>query len=177
MSYNREAGAGAAVRKGIPTGKAVRSMDEDKLLPESAQTIEEAQPSPRESIEAVQGEAEEAQEALTGQVEEASPGPEDYMSDWGRRANALSEKAWKICQILMGATMGLICAACLLFFQSDGFLPVNFIIAFLLAKFGPDFVEKWFERDASTSRVALLAALAAALVLYIVYGLLTHQFG
>lgn len=140
----------------------------------------EAGPGPLEQSPQVPGGGagpEQEREELTGEVEEAPPGPQDYMSDWGRRANALSEKAWRICQILMGAVMGLACAACLLFFRSDGFLPVNFIVAFLLAKFGPDFVEKWFERKAPTSRGALLIALAAALAAYIVYGLLTHRFG
>lgn len=187
-------------------GKAVRGMDEDRLIPQGAHTGEDAQAGQGESIEAAQADAEEearresaaepqpadrqdpleaapdeqtlqAPGTVSEEDQEAPPGPQDYMSDWGRRANALSEKAWRICQILMGAVMGLACAACLLFFQSDGFLPVNFIVAFLLAKFGPDFVEKWFERKAPVSRGALLIALAAALAVYIVYGLLTNRFG
>lgn len=118
----------------------------------------------------------EEPQQLTGQVEEAPPGPDEYMSEWGRRANALSEGVWKWCQVVLGVVLGLACAACLFFFQSDGFLPINFLVAFLLAKFGPDLVEKWFERKMPKVRIALLVALAVALVVYVVYNLALGQF-
>lgn len=97
-----------------------------------------------------------------------------YMSVWGERANALSDSAWKTTQIVLGILLGVICGVCIGLLPSQGFLALNFIVAFLIAKFGPDLLESGLERKMPSVRIVLVITLAVGIVAYLVYILITQ---
>ena len=82
-----------------------------------------------------------------------------YMSAWGERANRIGEKGWNTIQIASGILLGLVVSACLYLIKSEGFLALNVILAFLIARFGPRGLEMLFERKMPKANMAMLITL------------------
>lgn len=94
---------------------------------------------------------------------------DEYMSKWGEMANRLSDKAWNWVQIFLGAAFGIGAGMCVYFIQSEGFLPLNFIVALAVVRLGPDFSEKWLERLMPKVRLYMIIVLLAAVIGFCVY--------
>ncbi|MDI9506138.1 MAG: hypothetical protein QM271_08565 [Bacillota bacterium] len=92
-----------------------------------------------------------------------------YMSAWGERANRIGEKGWDLIQIAFGILLGFAVSACLYLIKSEGFLALNVILAFLIARFGPRGLEMLFERKMPKANVAMLITLAVTIAVYGIY--------
>lgn len=92
-----------------------------------------------------------------------------YMSAWGERANRIGEKCWNTIQIASGILLGLVVSACLYLIKSEGFLALNVILAFLIARFGPRGLEMLFERKMPKANMAMLITLAVTIAVYGIY--------
>ncbi|MEG1843212.1 MAG: hypothetical protein RR296_03135 [Clostridia bacterium] len=134
--------------------------------PEDGKSSKPAKPKEPED-----GKASELDTAVIEGTVEAGEGP--YMNAIAQKVNALSLEAWKKWQIAGGGVLGLVCAACLFFLPGEGFLPLNFIVALLVAMTIPNVIEKQLQRKLGIGRTALVIALAATLLSYLAYHLLT----
>ena len=74
-----------------------------------------------------------------------------------------------------GAILGAAASAVLYLVKSDGsLLSFNFIIALAIVKFLPDYLEKQTGRSLNRARITMVVMMAAAILSYAGYILLTH---
>ena len=86
----------------------------------------------------------------------------------------IDEKTWLKYQTIAGAVLGAAAGAILVLIRDDGsFLPLNFVIALALVKFLPDYMEKQTGRSLSRARIAMVILMAAAILTYAGYILIT----
>jgi uncharacterized membrane protein YoaK (UPF0700 family) len=90
------------------------------------------------------------------------------------KVSKIDEKQWLNYQTIAGAVLGAATGALLFLVKDDGsMLPLNFIIALVVAKFLPDYAEKQMQRSLSRARIALVIMLVAAILGYVGYTLAT----
>ena len=93
------------------------------------------------------------------------------------KVSKIDEKQWLNYQTIAGAVLGAVTGAVLFLIKDDGsFLPINFIIALVIAKFLPDYAEKQLQRGLSRARIALVIVLLASILAFAVYTLATKGF-
>ena len=90
----------------------------------------------------------------------------------------IEESLWLKYQTIGGVVLGAAAGAMLFLIKDDGsLLPLNFILALVLAKFVPDYMEKQFSRSLRRARIALILVMLAAILGYAGYTLLTRGIG
>ena len=93
------------------------------------------------------------------------------------KMRALDETQWLKWQKIIGGVLGLATAACLFLIKdSGGFLPINFLAAFVIAITGPRYIERRTERQFNKGRNMLMIVFAAFVVLYLAYTLFSGGF-
>jgi len=93
------------------------------------------------------------------------------------KAAKIDEKLWLKYQTIGGAVLGAAAGATLFLVKDEGsFLPLNFILALVIAKFLPDWLEKQTGRSLRRARIALILVMLAAILAYAGYTLLTRGF-
>jgi len=102
--------------------------------------------------------------------EPAAPQP----GSLAEKVSKIDEKRWLNLQTIAGVVLGAAAGALLFLVKDDGsLLPINFVIALAVAKFLPDYAEKQMQRSLSRARIALVIVLAATILGYAGYMLLT----
>jgi predicted membrane protein len=90
----------------------------------------------------------------------------------------IEEGLWLKYQTIGGAVLGAAAGAMLFLVKDDGsMLPLNFVLALVLAKFLPDYMEKQFGRSLRRARIALILVMLAAILAYAGYTLYTKGLG
>ena len=91
-----------------------------------------------------------------------------------QKVAAIDEKRWILYQNVGGAALGAVAGALMFFVKDEGsFLPLNFVLALVAAKFLPDYLEKQTGRSLRRARIVLIIVMAAAILAYAGYILLT----
>lgn len=93
------------------------------------------------------------------------------------KVEQMDERSWTMWSTVAGAVIGLIAAACLFLIPSEGggMFPIGTLIAFAMAMIVPGYIERSLERKAPRMRIALIIALGAALVIYVIVMLLSGE--
>jgi predicted membrane protein len=90
----------------------------------------------------------------------------------------IEEGLWLKYQTIGGAVLGAAAGAMLFLIKDEGsLLPLNFVLALVIAKFVPDYMEKQFSRSLRRARIALILVMLAGIVAYAGYMLLTKGIG
>ena len=94
--------------------------------------------------------------------------PPEELDDMQKKIRALPEKQWVLYQRIGGTVMGLLCGFLLTYFgsfESTGMFGT--IGAVIIALFGPNFIEKRVKRTVQKGRVAMIIALAAWMLMFL----------
>ncbi len=106
------------------------------------------------------------------QNQNLKPEPKPPLAD---KVGGIDEKRWLNYQMIGGAILGVAASAVLYLVKSDGsLLSFNFIIALAIVKFLPDYLEKQTGRSLNRARITMVVMMAAAILSYAGYILLTH---
>ncbi len=106
------------------------------------------------------------------QNQNLKPEPKPPLAD---KVAGIDEKRWLNYQMIGGAILGVAASAVLYLVKSDGsLLSFNFIIALAIVKFLPDYLEKQTGRSLNRARITMVVMMAAAILSYAGYILLTH---
>ncbi len=106
------------------------------------------------------------------QNQNLKPEPKPPLAD---KVAGIDEKRWLNYQMIGGAILGAAASAVLYLVKSDGsLLSFNFIIALAIVKFLPDYLEKQTGRSLNRARITMVVMMAAAILSYAGYILLTH---
>ncbi|HPY37433.1 MAG TPA: hypothetical protein PLH38_06330 [Clostridia bacterium] len=91
------------------------------------------------------------------------------LTPFAKRIAALSEKNWRLVQVIGGTGLGLFCALCIFVLgNTETFGSISLIIAAVAALFAPNYFEKNAGRKIPVLRKALLISLSACLVVAII---------
>lgn len=94
------------------------------------------------------------------------------------KVSKIEESLWLKYQTIGGAVLGAAAGAMLFLIKDEGsLLPLNFVLALVLAKFVPDYMEKQFGRNLRRARIALILVMLAGIVAFAGYTLLTQGIG
>ena len=105
------------------------------------------------------------------QKQNSEPKPQPPLAE---KVAGIDEKHWLKYQTIAGAVLGAAAGAILFLVKDDGsLLPLNFILALALVKFLPDYMEKQTGRSLSRARISMVILMAAAILAYVGYILLT----
>ena len=113
----------------------------------------------------------EAPQAAPAQIEpavepegDAPDDEEDYVpGPWEERVNRLTDRQWKLAQIIGGALLGAV-AIGLLFIGGEELATYRLIIAALAALLVPRYLERVLRRELNVARKAMIVAMLVCLV-------------
>ena len=120
------------------------------------------------------------EEELSGEVMEdlAEQAKEEAVPKTGilLYVEKMSEELWEKWSIACGVLMGVGATACLFLIpESEGFLPMNMMMALFLAMILPNVLENRLERRAPAGRTALLISMASSLAVFFLAYLITGK--
>jgi len=99
--------------------------------------------------------------------------PMEELDDLQTKVRNLPESKWNLFQRIGGAVLGLLCGYLLTYFgQYESVGMYGTIAAALLALFAPRMIEKRVKRSVQKGRIALMIALAAWMLAYLLIMLL-----
>ena len=117
--------------------------------------------------------AEESKAEPGAEAEPREPEAPPEPTEFEKRIAALSPSAWKKLQIAGGALLGVLSGLCMTVLSDyKTFSGYGLIVAVVLALLVPNLIEKKVQRSISAGRIALIAALAVTMGIYLVYGLM-----
>jgi hypothetical protein len=107
-------------------------------------------------------------------AEEKNQQPDKSDNPLAQKVAGIDEQRWLQYQNIGGAALGLVAGALMFFVKDEGsFLPLNFVLALVVAKFLPDYLEKQTGRSLRRARITMVIVMAAAILAYAGYILLT----
>ena len=105
--------------------------------------------------------------------QDVSPNPEEELDELQTRVRNYPEKKWGWIQRVVGAALGILCGLLLTYFANMESIGMTGTIgAVLIALLAPNMIEKRVRRSIRKGRTALILALAAWLVGYMVFMLI-----
>jgi hypothetical protein len=99
---------------------------------------------------------------------------EQNKGPWAQKAAEIDEKRWLSYQTYGGVVLGIATGAIMFLVKDEGsFLPLNFVLALVIAKFLPDYLEKQMSRSLRRARIVMVIVIAVSILAYAGYILLT----